>query len=36
VVRLVQREIQRAFFLIEMLLPLSVMAFGIAVWRRRR
>jgi ABC-2 type transport system permease protein len=35
-VRLTHREMQLTFFLIEILLPLSVMAFGIAVWRRRR
>ena len=35
-VRLTHREMQLTFFLIEILLPLSVMVFGIAVWRRRR
>jgi ABC-type uncharacterized transport system involved in gliding motility auxiliary subunit len=35
-VRLTHREMQLTFFLIEILLPLSVMAFGVAVWRRRR
>ena len=35
-VRLTHREMQLTFFLIEILLPLSVMAFGTAVWRRRR
>jgi ABC-type uncharacterized transport system involved in gliding motility auxiliary subunit len=35
-VRLTHREMQVTFLLIEVLLPLSVMGFGIAVWRRRR
>jgi hypothetical protein len=35
-VRLTHREMQLTFFLIEILLPLSVITFGIAVWRRRR
>jgi ABC-type uncharacterized transport system len=35
-VRLTHREMQLTFFLIEVLLPVSVMAFGVAVWRRRR
>ena len=35
-VRLTHHEMQLTFFLIEILLPLSVMGFGIAVWRRRR
>jgi hypothetical protein len=35
-VRLTHREMQITFFLIEILLPLSVIVFGIAVWRRRR
>lgn len=35
-VRLTHREMQLTFFLIEILLPLSVMVLGIAVWRRRR
>jgi hypothetical protein len=35
-VRLTHREMQVTFFLIEILLPLSVMVLGIAVWRRRR
>jgi ABC-type uncharacterized transport system involved in gliding motility auxiliary subunit len=35
-VRLTHHEMQLTFFLIEILLPLSVIAFGTAVWRRRR
>ncbi len=35
-VRLTHREMQLTFFLIEVLLPLSVMVLGVAVWRRRR
>jgi ABC-2 type transport system permease protein len=35
-VRLTHREMQLTFFLIEILLPLSVIGFGIAVLRRRR
>lgn len=35
-VRLTHREMQLTFFLIEILLPLSVILFGVAVWRRRR
>jgi ABC-2 type transport system permease protein len=35
-VRLTHHEMQLTFFLIEILLPLSVMVFGVAVWRRRR
>ena len=35
-VRLTHHEMQVTFFLIEILLPLSVILFGVAVWRRRR
>ena len=35
-VRLTHREMQLTFFLIEILLPLSVIGFGVAMWRRRR
>jgi ABC-type uncharacterized transport system involved in gliding motility auxiliary subunit len=35
-VRLTHREMQLTFFLIEILLPLSVMVLGVAVWRHRR
>ena len=35
-VRLTHREMQVTFFLVEILLPLSVILFGVAVWRRRR
>jgi ABC-type uncharacterized transport system involved in gliding motility auxiliary subunit len=35
-VRLTHREMQLTFLLIEIMLPLSVIAFGTAVWRRRR
>jgi gliding motility-associatede transport system auxiliary component len=35
-VRLTHREMQLTFFLIEILLPLSVVGFGVAMWRRRR
>jgi len=34
--RLTHRQMQITFLLIEVLLPLSVMAFGVAVWWRRR
>src|SRR5689334_1505434 len=35
-VRLTHREMQLTFFLIEILLPHSVVGFGVAMWRRRR
>jgi hypothetical protein len=35
-VRLTHREMQATFLLIEILLPLSAVVFGIAVRRRRR
>jgi ABC-type uncharacterized transport system involved in gliding motility auxiliary subunit len=35
-VRLTHREMQLTFFLIEILLPLSVIGFGVAMWRHRR
>lgn len=35
-VRLTHRQMQLTFFLIEILLPLSVIGFGVAMWRRRR
>ena len=35
-VRLTHHEMQFTFFLLEILLPLSVILFGVAVWRRRR
>lgn len=35
-IMLTHREVQLTFFLIEILLPLSVILFGVAVWRRRR
>jgi ABC-type uncharacterized transport system involved in gliding motility auxiliary subunit len=34
--RLTHRQMQVTFLLIEVLLPLSVMAFGVVVWWRRR
>jgi len=34
--RLTHRQMQITFLLVEVLLPLSVMAFGVAVWWRRR
>ena len=34
--RLTHRQMQMTFLLVEVLLPLSVMAFGVAVWWRRR
>jgi hypothetical protein len=35
-VTLTHREMQVTFVLIEVLLPLSVILFGVVVWRRRR
>jgi ABC-type uncharacterized transport system involved in gliding motility auxiliary subunit len=34
--RLTHRQMQITFLLVELLLPVSVMLFGVAVWWRRR